>query len=171
MPQSTPKAPGVSQPGIAELAQQVIDRAHASGWTVATAESCTGGLVAAALTDVPGASAVFLGGLVTYANDAKLSWLAVEEATLAGHGAVSEAVVRQMARGARLSAGSHIAVAISGVAGPGGGSAAKPVGTVHLAWSTAAGERAQHQCFDGDRAAVRAAATCAALEGLLEAIK
>jgi nicotinamide-nucleotide amidase len=149
----------------------VIEAARASGRSIATAESCTGGLVAAALTDIAGSSAVFLGGLVTYANDAKLAWLAVEEATLAKHGAVSEAVVRQMARGARLAAGSHVAVAISGIAGPGGGTDAKPVGTVHLAWSTAEREESAHHVFPGDRAAVRAAATRAALHGLLELVK
>jgi nicotinamide-nucleotide amidase len=111
---------------IASLARRVV----AHGRTVATAESCTGGMIATAITDVPGSSAVLLAGFVTYANEAKTALVGVPEAVLQSHGAVSEECVRAMAVGALERAGADIAVATSGVAGPGGGSEAKPVGTV-----------------------------------------
>ncbi|MFG1202858.1 nicotinamide-nucleotide amidohydrolase family protein [Xanthobacter aminoxidans] len=111
----------------------VLDAFRARGWTLATAESCTGGLVAGALTEVPGSSDVVDRGFVTYSNAAKMAMIGVPEATLAAHGAVSEATARAMAEGALKTAGVDAAVAITGVAGPGGGSAAKPVGLVHFA--------------------------------------
>ena len=111
----------------------VLDAFRARGWTLATAESCTGGLVAGALTEVPGSSDVVDRGFVTYSNAAKMAMIGVPEATLAAHGAVSEATARAMAEGALKAAGVDAAVAITGVAGPGGGSAAKPVGLVHFA--------------------------------------
>ena len=111
----------------------VLDAFRARGWTLATAESCTGGLVAGALTEVPGSSDVVDRGFVTYSNAAKMAMIGVPEATLAAHGAVSEQTARAMAEGALKSAGVNAAVAITGVAGPGGGSETKPVGLVHFA--------------------------------------
>ncbi len=113
----------------------ILGRAHARGWRIATAESCTGGMVAAALTDLPGSSLVFDRGYVTYSNDAKTAMLGVRPATLDDHGAVSEAVAREMATGARTAAGVEVAVAVTGIAGP-GGSAFKPEGRVCFALST-----------------------------------
>lgn len=114
-------------------ADAVVARLRADGLTLATAESCTGGLIASRLTDVPGASACLIGGWVSYANQAKSSWLHVSPDLLAERGAVSAEVARAMASGARASAGADVALAVTGIAGPGGGSEAKPVGTVYLA--------------------------------------
>ncbi|HLV76724.1 MAG TPA: nicotinamide-nucleotide amidohydrolase family protein [Marinobacter sp.] len=126
------------------------------GLTIATAESCTGGWVAKALTDRAGSSAYLMAGLVTYSNEAKQAILGVEGPVLEQHGAVSESVVRQMVAGAIDTAGVDVAVAISGVAGPGGGSAEKPVGTVWFAWGTGSAEtETSVQCFEGGRDAVR----------------
>jgi nicotinamide-nucleotide amidase len=112
------------------LAGAVLARCEAMGWTIAVAESCTGGLLGARLTAVPGSARVFLGGVVAYANDVKVGLLGVEETTLAAHGAVSEIVARQMAEGVRARLGATVGVSITGVAGPGGGSPHRPVGTV-----------------------------------------
>jgi nicotinamide-nucleotide amidase len=120
--------------GEANLASVLLALLKAQGLTVATAESCTGGAIAAALTRIPGSSAAFEAGYVTYSNAIKTRTLGVSEATLASHGAVSEAVVREMAAGALDRSGADLAVSVSGVAGPEGGTAAKPVGTVWLAW-------------------------------------
>lgn len=153
------------------LALRLGQALEARGWRVTTAESCTGGGIAAAITEVAGSSAWFEYGLVTYANDAKQRLLGVSAETLEAEGAVSEAVVRQMARGALSLAEADLAVAVSGVAGPGGGSPEKPVGTVWLGWSRSgegsveSGARCCH--FDGDRAAVRRQTVVAALEQLL----
>jgi len=137
----------------------------------ATAESCTGGLVAGAITDVAGSSVWFDRGFVTYSNEAKMELLGVPEATLAQHGAVSEATARAMAEGALARSRARLAVAITGIAGPGGGSAAKPVGTVCFAWAVRDDATiATTRHFDGDRFAVRRAAVAAALAGLLAAV-
>jgi nicotinamide-nucleotide amidase len=126
-------------------------------WALATAESCTGGLIAAACTDLAGSSAWFERGFVTYSNEAKVEMLGVGAALIAQHGAVSEAVVRAMAQGALSHSHAQVAVAVTGVAGPSGGSAEKPVGTVWLAWALP-GQLVCELChFDGDRAAVRSA--------------
>ncbi|MCW8307395.1 CinA family protein [Acidiphilium sp. PA] len=145
-------------------AAAVVARAKALGLRVATAESCTGGMIAAALTDVAGSSAVFGFGFVTYANEAKVALLGVDAAMLAAEGAVSEAVARAMAAGARARSGAEVAVAVTGIAGPEGGSADKPVGTVWLATAGRDGLVAARRVFAGDRAAVRAATVAWALE-------
>jgi len=137
-------------------------------WTAATAESCTGGLVAGAITDVAGSSAWFDRGFVTYSNDAKSKLLGVRDETLAAHGAVSEATAREMAAGALARSAADIAVAVTGIAGPAGGSPGKPVGLVCFAWARRGGPvDALTVQFTGDRATVRAAAVAAALEGLI----
>lgn len=117
----------------------VLEACRARGATVATVESCTGGLIAAALTAIPGSSDVVLGGLVTYSNAAKMALAGVPEALLASHGAVSEPVARAMAEGGRGALAATLAVSVTGVAGPGGGSEAKPVGLVHFACAGPAG--------------------------------
>ncbi len=144
----------------------LVTQAKALGLTLATAESCTGGLLAAAITGVPGASAVFGLGLVTYSNAAKAALLGVDEALLAAKGAVSEEVALAMADGVRRLAGADFAVAITGIAGPDGGTAEKPVGTVWFGLAGESGASAHHRLFTGDRDAVRAASVAFAL-GLL----
>jgi len=133
---------------------------------VATAESCTGGWIAKALTDVPGSSQWFESGIVAYSNSAKDALLGVPGELIAAHGAVSEPVVRAMAEGARAQLGVDLAVAVSGVAGPDGGSADKPVGTVWFAWATAHATTAERQVFGGDREAVRRQSVALALRRL-----
>jgi nicotinamide-nucleotide amidase len=154
---------------IEAQAARLLEACRARGLKLATAESCTGGLLAAALTDVAGASAVVERGFVTYSNEAKNELLGVPAALFAQVGAVSEPVARAMAEGALAHAPVDVAVAITGIAGPGGGSAAKPVGLVHFA-TARRGEatRAEHHVFPGDRRAVRQAAVAKALE-LLQA--
>lgn len=140
------------------------------GWTVTTAESCTGGWIAKVLTDVAGSSQWFARGYVTYSNEAKFEMLGVPAADLETQGAVSERVVASMVAGASLGANSDCAVAVSGVAGPGGGTPDKPVGTVWFAWL--AGDRVVTRVanFDGDREAVRRQSVAVALEGLIGVI-
>ena len=137
------------------------------GWKLATAESCTGGLIAAHCTDVAGSSEWFDRGFVTYSNAAKTEMLGVDAALIAEHGAVSEAVARAMVQGALQHSAAQVAVAVTGVAGPGGGSATKPVGTVWLGWATPAGVVTELQHFAGDRAQVRAATVQHALQSLV----
>lgn len=137
-------------------------------WMLATAESCTGGLIASACTDLAGSSAWFERGFVTYSNEAKTELLGVDPALIAAHGAVSEAVVRAMVLGALQYSRAQVAVAVTGVAGPTGGSAEKPVGTVWFGWATPAGVHTELQRFDGDRAAVRSATVQHALARLAE---
>ena len=145
----------------------------AQGLTMATAESCTGGLIAKRLTDVPGASAVYLGGVVSYANQVKEGVLGVAHETLSAHGAVSAEVAAQMARGARRATGADVAVSTTGIAGPGGGTPAKPVGTVWLGFSSAAGEETRLLQLDptADRATIREQAAALALAWVMEKIK
>jgi nicotinamide-nucleotide amidase len=136
---------------------------------LATAESCTGGWVAKCITDIAGSSAWFDRGFVTYSNRAKQDMLGVTTATLEVHGAVSEATVSEMVRGALTHSAANIAVAVSGIAGPDGGGPDKPVGTVCFAWLVAGGEpRVETRRFDGDREAVRRQSVVRALEGLLD---
>ncbi|MBA1201362.1 CinA family protein [Pseudomonas capeferrum] len=134
---------------------------------VSTAESCTGGGIAEAITRVPGSSAWFEAGYVTYSNAQKMRQLGVAETLFSEVGAVSREVVEAMARGARATSGARFAVAVSGVAGPDGGSTAKPVGTVWLAWADGEQVKSERRWFDGDREAVRRQTVIAALEGLL----
>jgi nicotinamide-nucleotide amidase len=151
------------------LSQRVGNALLSCGWQLVTAESCTGGGIAASLTDIAGSSQWFERGFVTYSNQAKQEMLGVSDETLANHGAVSEATVSEMVTGALGHSRAQVAVAVSGIAGPGGGTLDKPVGTVCLAWQLAGADpvvRTEH--FDGDRAAVRAQTVECALRGLLE---
>lgn len=150
---------------LAERLQRLCLERHE---TVATAESCTGGLIAGAITAVPGSSGYFLGGLVTYADAAKVQLLGIPDATLSAHGAVSAQVARAMATGAMERLGASIAVSSTGVAGPDGGSAAKPVGLVYLGLACEGDADVRRLMLAGDRAAIRDAATAAALEWLIE---
>lgn len=150
---------------IWELAQAIVDKAGGEGMIIAAAESCTGGMIASAITDVPGASAVFDRGFVTYSNEAKAEMLGVDPALIARHGAVSGPVARAMAIGALLNSRADIAVSVTGVAGPSGGSAAKPVGLVWFGLATKGGRpRIERRVFaDADRNLVRLRATETAL--------
>ena len=150
------------------LADAVIKAARDKGLTLTTAESCTGGLIAACLTEVSGASEVFMRGFVTYANEAKADLLGVPKDMIAELGAVSEEVARAMAEGALMRAGAELAVSATGIAGPGGGTDAKPVGLVHMAAARRGGATFhQASVFAGSRQAVRGQAVDAALALLL----
>lgn len=155
------------------LARRVADRMLETGRQMVAAESCTGGWVAKACTDLPGSSRWFRGGAVAYSNALKRDMLGVREATLEAEGAVSEAAVREMVTGALARLGGDVAVAVSGIAGPDGGSPGKPVGTVWLAWAVRHADqveiRAALEQFPGDRDAVRRLAVARALEGVLDA--
>jgi nicotinamide-nucleotide amidase len=149
------------------LQGRVADLMLKKGWLLATAESCTGGLIAAACTDLAGSSNWFERGFVSYSNAAKTELLGVDAALIASHGAVSEAVVRAMVQGALGHSHAQVALAVTGVAGPTGGSRDKPVGTVWFGWSVAGQLHAELRHFDGDRAAVRAATVQHALRRLV----
>jgi nicotinamide-nucleotide amidase len=151
--------------GLAERLQGIC---LGRGLSVALAESCTGGLIAATVTSVAGSSGYFLGGVVSYSNAAKEAFLDVPAATLAAHGAVSAQVATAMALGARARFSASLAVGITGIAGPDGGSADKPVGLTYLGLADASGAEVRRFAFDGDRAANREAGTLAALEWLIE---
>ena len=155
---------------IPALVEALARELKARGLMMATAESCTGGLIAGACTEVSGSSEWFERGFVTYSNDAKSELLGVPMALIDQHGAVSEPVARAMAAGAMAHSPAQLAVAVTGVAGPTGGSAEKPVGTVWFGWATPEGVFTEHQRFDGDRAAVRQATVQHALSGLLQRI-
>ncbi len=149
---------------LMQLSEQVGQALKARGATVTTAESCTGGWVAKTLTDIAGSSVWFERGFVTYSNEAKSQMIGVSEATLLDHGAVSEPVVVEMAIGALRAARADYAISVSGIAGPDGGSAEKPVGTVWFGVASASGQGVtQRECFAGDREAVRRQATAYAL--------
>ncbi len=149
-------------PVVTTLAAALTQR----GWMMATAESCTGGLIAASCTALAGSSAWFERGFVTYSNAAKTELLGVDASLIDSHGAVSEAVARAMAEGALRRSQAQVSVAVTGIAGPAGGSATKPVGTVWLAWAWPGGVTAQCHRFAGERADVRAAAVQVALAQL-----
>lgn len=146
------------------LAQRLLDR----GWMLATAESCTGGMIAAACTDLSGSSNWFERGFVTYSNAAKTELLGVDPQQIAQHGAVSEVVARAMAFGAVRQSQAQVGVAVTGIAGPTGGSADKPVGTVWFGFHVDGRLTSETRRFDGDRAAVREATVRHALERLLQ---
>ena len=155
---------------LGELTVRLQAACLATGTTIALAESCTGGLVAAALTDVAGSSGYFVGGVVSYADAAKRDLLGVEEAILAAHGAVSAQAARAMAVGARERLHSTLAAAVTGIAGPDGGSAEKPVGLTYLAVADDAGVEVRRIVWPGDRAANRRDSAIAVLELLLERV-
>ena len=148
-----------------DQARSLLAQMDAKGMTLATAESCTGGLIAAALTAIAGSSSVVMAGFVTYSNDAKQKMVGVRAETLAAHGAVSEDVAREMAEGARERAGVSLALSCTGIAGPGGATPGKPVGLVFIGCAReGAATLVERHVFPGDRAAVRAATVAAALD-------
>ena len=151
---------------IVSAAEAIIRDFTAAGLMISTAESCTGGLISSALTEISGSSAVVDRGFVTYTNTAKIELLGVQEATLPGFGAVSEETARQMAHGALFRSRADIAVAVTGIAGPGGGSAEKPVGLVHLAAKSRTGALIHRKMLYGDigRSEVRLATIRTALD-------
>jgi nicotinamide-nucleotide amidase len=157
----------VFDPETLALAEAVLAACRSRGWRVATAESCTGGLVAAALTAISGASDVFERGFVTYSNEAKIEMLAVPRDTIASHGAVSAPTAEAMARGAVRRAPADVAVSITCIAGPRGATPEKPVGLVYLGIARREGaSRAEQRVFPGERAAIRQAALVQALQML-----
>ncbi len=150
------------------LCERLAQALLARGWMLATAESCTGGLIAAACTELSGSSNWFERGFVTYSNEAKQELLGVDPQRIAQEGAVSEAVARAMAAGAVRQSRARVAVAVTGIAGPTGGSAAKPVGTVCFGFQVDGQLTSETRRFEGDRAAVRSATVRHALQRLLE---
>ena len=163
MPDSLPKNELVAPTPAALVADLMLKK----GLFLATAESCTGGLISAACTDLAGSSAWFERGFVTYSNEAKTASLGVDAALIAQHGAVSQPVAEAMARGAITHSLAQVAVAVTGVAGPTGGSVEKPVGTVWFGWATPTGVVTEMRRFDGDRRQVREATVRHALEKLV----
>lgn len=153
---------------LVALAERLQGICLGRGVTVALAESCTGGLVASAITAVPGSSGYFLGGVVSYSDDAKASLLDVPQAALDAHGAVSAQVAKAMAEGARARFGAGLAASITGIAGPDGGSEAKPVGLTYVGLAARDGTDVRRFTFAGDRSANREVAAVAALEWLIE---
>lgn len=153
-----------------ELARRLGERLGAASAVLATAESCTGGWVAQVVTSVAGSSAWFDRGFVTYSDAAKQELLGVRAETLRSCGAVSEETAREMARGALERSQATVAVSITGIAGPGGGSAEKPVGTVCFAWALRGATKSTTRRFSGDRESIRRQSVVLALEGVLKAI-
>ena len=156
-------------PTVHTLADELGKLLLARSWLSTIAESCTGGSLCAALTDIPGCSAWFDRGFITYSNNAKKSILNVPESTLLKQGAVSKATALAMAEGALKASEAHVSIAITGIAGPAGGSLSKPVGTVWIAWSSPGQKTsATPDLFPGNRPAIRYQATFAALQGMIE---
>ena len=153
---------------MSDMPQKLAERLLALQWQMATAESCTGGLISACCTDLPGSSVWFDRGFVTYSNDAKTQMLGVPADSISTHGAVSETVAHAMAIGAVYRSKAQVSVAVTGVAGPSGGSAEKPVGTVWFGWCIQGLVATEIQHFGGDRQAIRQATALHALEGLLK---
>ncbi len=161
----------VSDEELHQLATELGDRLRARGWMLATAESCTGGWVGQLLTSLPGSSQWYERGFITYANAAKVEMLDVPQATLEAHGAVSEETAMAMASGALKHSHAQAALAISGIAGPGGGTPQKPVGLVCYGWALEDGTVMSSICrLDGDREEIRSRAVAAALRGLIELV-
>ena len=158
-------APGADR--LRDLADQLADRCLATGWRVVTAESCTGGLVGHTCTEVPGSSTWFLGGVIAYADEVKQGVLGVPAETLAAHGAVSAQSAVAMADGVRRLLGADLAVSVTGVAGPGGGSDAKPVGLTYIAVADAVGHEVHRYVWPYDRSGNKRASAAAAFEALL----
>ncbi len=160
----------MTEDDIVQLAGALVSELTSTGKTVATAESCTGGWIAKTITDIAGSSAVFGFGVVSYSNEAKTSLLDVSASTIDRHGAVSEAVVREMATGVLAKSGAQIAIAVSGIAGPDGGSDEKPVGTVWFAWALRHNGdvvlATDCQRFDGEREDVRRLSVVHAIQGI-----
>lgn len=152
------------------LTAAVQQRLSACGRTLATAESCSGGLLARMMTELPDSSAVFWGGTVTYSNDSKVRLLGVDPQTLRLYGAVSAETAREMARGIRAVSGADYALAITGIAGPGGGSADKPVGLIYIALAGEGAEQVKECRFNGTRAELRQQGALTALEMMLQAL-
>lgn len=152
------------------LEEEAVAALRARGKTVAVAESCTGGLLGSRLTDVPGSSKVFPGGVLAYHNRPKRELLDVPDELLTREGAVSAACAEAMATGVRRALGADFGLAITGIAGPEGGSASKPAGTVYIAVATASGARSEHYCFPGERRTYKIETTDAALRLLIEQI-
>ena len=155
----------------ADLTKKLAEILLSRNWTVSLAESCTGGLVCATLTELSGSSEWFERGYITYSNEAKTECLGVPAEIIETCGAVSEAVARAMAEGARINSGSNVAISITGVAGPSGGTPEKPVGTVWFGWATANQTQTKTMRFDGDRKRVRAQATEFALTELIALLR
>ncbi len=153
------------------LEAEVGSALNGKGWTLALGESCTGGLIAHRITEVPGSSDYFLGGVVAYSDAIKELLLHVESETLETVGAVSEETAREMARGAREAMSAAVGVSVTGIAGPGGGTADKPVGLTFISVSTPEGEWAERHVYHGDRHSNKESAANAALKLLLEALK
>lgn len=153
------------------LSRQVGDACRLRGLTIATAESCTGGLVAHLLTEIPGSSVYLLGGLVTYANDVKVALAGVPQATLDAHGAVSAQVAVAMAEGTRRRLGADVTVAVTGIAGPDGGSPAKPVGLTYVAVADRDGDLVRRYVWTDDRSGNKRASAAAALGLVLERVE
>ncbi len=158
----------MSNTGQRALEEKVGQRLAERGLTLALAESCTGGLLGHRITNVPGSSDYFMGGVMAYSNEAKVRVLGVSLNTLSDHGAVSEAVALEMARGARRLLMTNVALAVTGIAGPGGGSPEKPVGLVYIALVARDAERCERHVWPYDRAGNKAASADAALNLLLE---
>lgn len=156
---------------MTELTEQLASCLLATNEKMCTAESCTGGLIAASCTDLAGSSLWFDRGFITYSNEAKQEMLGVAHQLIKTHGAVSQAVALAMAQGALARANAQWAVAVTGVAGPGGGTNSKPVGTVWIAWANAEHSWAQGFLFEGDRQQVRTQTVAQALGGLVHALK
>ena len=162
----------MTEDDVTSLARLLADACKRRGMHLATAESCTGGGVAAACTSISGSSEWFERGMVTYTNVAKREMLGVAEETLVAYGAVSEEVAREMAVGALQHSHADICVAVTGIAGPTGGVPGKPVGTVHFAWAVRGGDiQARKFVFKGNRAAVRLQSVAVALEGLIDVLR
>ena len=153
------------------LVRDLFAALEGRGYDLAVAESCTGGGLAAAITDVPGSSIFFLGGVVSYANTAKEALLGVSTETLRDHGAVSEPTARAMAEAGRMRLGASVGISTTGVAGPEGGTVEKPVGLVYIGVATPSGTAVRRDVWPGDRAEVRAATVRAALEFALKRVR